>query len=126
MSPDNIAPVALYPDQLLAKVMIASTYPLEIVEAARWVKQNGSLKGGALDKALAKQSWDDSVKALARVPSVITMMNDRIDWTQKLGDAFLAQQQDVMASVQRLRARRTSCIAPRSPASTRCCRARCG
>ncbi|HEX4860193.1 MAG TPA: DUF3300 domain-containing protein [Rhizomicrobium sp.] len=99
-----VAPVALYPDQLLAKVMIASTYPLEVVEAARFVKDNGSLKGGALDTALARQSWDDSVKSLARVPGVVTMMSDKIDWTQKLGDAFLAQQQDVMDSVQRLRA----------------------
>jgi hypothetical protein len=99
-----VAPVALYPDQLLAKVFIASTYPLEIVEAARWVGRNGGLKGSALDNAIAKQSWDDSVKSLARVPVVVKMMNDRIDWTQKLGDAFLAQQEDVMRSVQRLRA----------------------
>jgi hypothetical protein len=99
-----VAPVALYPDQLLAKVFIAATYPLEIVEAARWVGRNGGLKGSALDNAIAKQSWDDSVKSLARVPVVVKMMNDRIDWTQKLGDAFLSQQEDVMRSVQRLRA----------------------
>jgi hypothetical protein len=100
-----VAPVALYPDQLLAKVMIASTYPLEIVEAARWSGQNGKLKGKNLDSALAKQSWDDSVKSLARTPTVLKMMSDKLDWTQKLGDAFLAQQEDVMKSVQRLRAK---------------------
>jgi len=100
-----VAPVALYPDQLLAKVMIASTYPLEIVEAARWSDQNGNLKGKDLDNALAKQNWDDSIKSLARTPTVLKMMNDKLDWTQKLGDAFLAQQQDVMNSVQRLRAK---------------------
>ncbi|MGN6149028.1 MAG: DUF3300 domain-containing protein [Rhizomicrobium sp.] len=103
-----VAPVALYPDQLLAKVMIASTYPLEIVEAARWSDQHGSLKGKDLDNAVAKQSWDDSVKALARTPTVLKMMNDKLDWTQKLGDAFLAQQDDVMKSVQRLRAKAQS------------------
>lgn len=103
-----VAPVALYPDQLLAKVFIASTYPLEIVEAARWVDQNGNLKGKALDNALAKQNWDDSIKSLAHTPTVLKMMNDKVDWTQKMGDAFLAQQDDVMASVQRLRAKAQS------------------
>lgn len=103
-----VAPVALYPDQLLAKVMIASTYPLEVVEAARWSDQHGTLKGKELDNAVARQNWDDSVKSLAHTPTVLKMMNDKIDWTQKLGDAFLAQQQDVMKSVQRLRAKAQS------------------
>lgn len=99
-----VAPVALYPDQLLAKLFIGSTYPLEVVEAARWVDSNSSLKGSALENGISKQSWDDSIKSLAHVPAVIKMMNDRLDWTQKLGDAFLAQQNDVMDAVQRLRA----------------------
>jgi Protein of unknown function (DUF3300) len=97
------APVALYPDQLLAKVLMAATYPLEIVEADRWSRANSGLKGAALDNAIARQSWDDSVKSLAHTPTVLKMMSERVDWTQKLGDAFLAQQSDVMDSVQRLR-----------------------
>jgi hypothetical protein len=98
-----LAPIALYPDALLAQVLMASTYPLEIVEASRWVKANPSLKDKALQDALQQQKWDASVKSLAAFPQVITMMSEKLDWTQKLGDAFLAQQQDVMATVQGLR-----------------------
>ena len=98
-----VAPIALYPDALLAQVMMASTYPLEVVEAARWAKQNPKLEGKALQDALLKQSWDPSVKSLVAFPEVLTMMNDKLDWTQKLGDAVLAQQADVMDAVQRLR-----------------------
>ncbi|HSL71076.1 MAG TPA: DUF3300 domain-containing protein [Longimicrobiales bacterium] len=98
-----VAPIALYPDSLLAQVFMASTYPLEIVEAARWSKEHPDVKGDALQKELEKQSWDPSVKTLANFPDVLTMMNEKLDWTQKLGDAFLAQQKDVMAAVQRLR-----------------------
>ena len=100
-----LAPIALYADPLLSEVLIASTYPLEIVQAARWAKSNAKLKGDALTAALAKQSWDDSVKSLAQVPTVLEMMSDKLDWTQKLGDAVLAQQPDVMDSIQRLRLR---------------------
>jgi Protein of unknown function (DUF3300) len=100
-----VAPVALYPDSLLAQVLMASTYPLEVVEAARWAKANPKLKDQALEDALQKQTWDPSVKSLAAFPEVLTMMNEKLDWTQKLGDAFLAQQQDVMNAVQRLRAK---------------------
>src|SRR5262249_27657363 len=100
-----LAPIALYPDPLLSEVLIAATYPLEVVQADRWAKANTKLKGDALSAALGKQSWDDSVKALVQVPTVLTMMADQLDWTQKLGDAMLAQQPDVMDSVQRLRAR---------------------
>lgn len=100
-----VAPIALYPDALLAQVLMASTYPLEIVEAARWSKANPDLKEQALQDALQKQSWDPSVKSLAAFPSVLQMMNDKLDMTQKLGDAFLGQQKDVMSAVQRLRAR---------------------
>jgi hypothetical protein len=98
-----VAPIALYPDALLAKILIASTYPLEVVEAERWASANASVKGSAIDSALAKQSWDDNVKSLAHTPSVLKMMSDRLDWTQKLGDAFLAQEKDVTDAIQRLR-----------------------
>src|SRR5215831_8548924 len=100
-----LAPIALYPDPLLSEVLIASTYPLEIVQADRWAKSNKALKGDALTGAAAKQSWDDSVKSLVQVPDVLGMMSEQLDWTQKLGDAVLAQQADVMDAVQRLRAR---------------------
>jgi Protein of unknown function (DUF3300) len=100
-----LAPVALYPDALLGQILMASTYPLEVVEAARWVQDppNAALKGGALTSALETLDWDPSVKALVPFPSVLQMMNSRLDWMQKLGDAFLAQQPEVMDSVQRLR-----------------------
>jgi Protein of unknown function (DUF3300)/Chaperone of endosialidase len=100
-----LAPIALYPDPLLTQVLIAATYPLEVVQADRWAKANTNLKGEVLTAALAKQSWDDSIKSLVQVPTVLTMMGEQLDWTQKLGDAMLAQQADVMDSVQRLRAR---------------------
>ncbi len=100
-----LAPIALYPDALLAQVLMASTYPLEIVQADRWVKQNGKLRGDALNAALDKMEWDMSVKALVPFPPVLSMMSEQLDWTQKLGDAFLAQQSDVMDTVQKLRAR---------------------
>ncbi|HKA79115.1 MAG TPA: DUF3300 domain-containing protein [Xanthobacteraceae bacterium] len=100
-----VAPIALYPDQLLSQVLIASTYPLEVVQADRWAKSNKNLKGDALTTALGKQSWDDSIKSLAQVPDVLSMMGEQLDWTQKLGDAVLAQQADVMDAIQRLRGR---------------------
>jgi Protein of unknown function (DUF3300) len=85
-----VAPIALYPDALLAQVLMASTYPLEVVQAGRWAKANKSLKGDKLDDALATQDWDASVKALVATPTVLAMMNDDLDWTEKLGDAVLA------------------------------------
>jgi len=100
-----LAPVALYPDPLLAQVLMASTYPLEVVEAARWSKANPNVKDQALEDAMQQQSWDPSVKSLTAFPQVLTMMNEKLDWTQKLGDAFLAQQEDVMGTVQNLRAK---------------------
>ena len=100
-----VAPVALYPDPLLAQVFMASTYPLEVVEAARWLQQNEKLQGSQRDEALKQQTWDDSVKSLVAFPQALNMMNDKLDWTQKLGDAFLGQQKDVMDAVQRLRAK---------------------
>ncbi|WP_165421355.1 DUF3300 domain-containing protein [Bradyrhizobium sp. Leo170] len=100
-----VAPIALYPDDLLANVLAASTYPLEIVQADRWVASHKDLKGDALKNAVDKQSWDDSVKALVSTAAVLSMMSDKIDWTKNLGDAVLAQQPDVMDAVQRLRAK---------------------
>jgi len=100
-----MAPIALYPDALLAQILMASTYPLEVVEAARWSKANSKVTGKALEDAMTKQSWDPSVKSLTSVPQVLQQMNDKLDWTQKLGDAFLAQQQDLMNTVQALRAK---------------------
>ena len=98
-----VAPVALYPDSLLAQVLMASTYPLEIVEAERWVKKNPGLKDKALEDALQQQAWDPSVKSLTVFPQVLMMMSEKLDWTQKLGDAFLEQQADVIATAQALR-----------------------
>jgi uncharacterized membrane protein YgcG len=103
-----VAPIALYPDPLLTQVLMASTYPLEVVQAARWSTANSKLKGKALENAMQKQSWDASVKSLTAFPTVLAMMNDKLDWTQQLGDAFLAQQQDVLAAVQTLRQRADS------------------
>jgi hypothetical protein len=100
-----LAPIALYPDSLLAQILMASTYPLEVVQADRWAKQNQALKGDALTAALEKEASDASVKSLVNFPDVLAMMSEKIDWTQKLGDAFLAQQKDVMDTVQSLRRR---------------------
>src|SRR5688572_3094654 len=100
-----VAPIALHPDPLLAQILMASTYPLEVVEADRFMKGNASLKGDQLNEALKQQTWDDSVKSLTTFPQVLTMMSEKLDWLQKVGDAFLSQQNDLMASVQRLRAR---------------------
>jgi hypothetical protein len=100
-----LAPIALYPDSLLSQTLIATSYPLEIVEAARWSKANPNLKGDAAVTAVKDQSWDVSVKSLVAFPAVLMQLNDHLDWTQKLGDAMIAQQQDVADSIQRLRAK---------------------
>lgn len=100
-----LAPLALYPDSLLTQILMASTYPLEIVEADRWVKANPSLKGDAAAKALEEQDWDPSVKSLVNFPDVLTMLSEKLDWTQKIGDAFIGQQAQVMSTVQALRAK---------------------
>jgi hypothetical protein len=99
-----VAPVALYPDGLLSQVCIAATYPLEVVEADRWVKQN-KLAGEALDKALEEKDWDQSVEYLCHFPDVLDRMSANLDWTQALGNAFLDQQAGVMDAVQRMRAK---------------------
>ena len=100
-----VAPIALYPDSLLSLMLMASTYPLEVVTADRWVKANKKLKGDALKSEVDKQAWDESVKSLSASPDVLAMMSSKLDWTTKLGDAVLAQQPDVMDAIQRMRAR---------------------
>jgi uncharacterized membrane protein YgcG len=109
LSPDQldtlVAPIALYPDALLSQVLVASTYPLEIVEAGQWLQRNGNLRGQQLTEAARQQNWDASVQALVAFPDVLTMLNQDVQWTTALGNAFLAQQSDVMAAVQGMRAR---------------------
>jgi uncharacterized membrane protein YgcG len=100
-----LAPVALYPDNLLAQILMAATYPLEIIMAARWSSANPGVSGKALEDAMAKQPWDPAVKSLTAVPQVLQQMNDNLEWIQKLGDAALAQREDVMKTVQALRAK---------------------
>ncbi len=100
-----LAPIALYPDELLTQILIAATYPLEVVEAARLVQQSPDLQGDVLDQAVAAKNWDPSVQSLAAYPQVLAMMNDNLEWTQRLGDAFLADQPAVMDTVQSLRQR---------------------
>jgi hypothetical protein len=100
-----LAPIALYPDDLVVMVLMAATYPTEIVQADRWARkpENAKLKGDQLAAELDKQTWDPSVKSLVPFPQVLQMMSEQLDWTQKLGDAMLAQEKDVMEGVQRLR-----------------------
>jgi hypothetical protein len=100
-----LAPIALHPDPLISQILMASTYPLEVVQADRWAQQNKSLKGDAVTAALEKQAWDPSVKSLVAFPQVLTMMSEKLDWTQKLGDAFLADQKKVLDTIQSLRAK---------------------
>ncbi|HEU4685858.1 MAG TPA: DUF3300 domain-containing protein [Nitrospira sp.] len=100
-----LAPIALYPDQLLSQIFMASTYPLEIVEAARWVKAHSTLQGDQAVKATEQYNWEPSVKSLVAFPNVLAMMDEKLDWTERLGDAFLSQQPEVMDTVQNLRQR---------------------
>ena len=107
LSPDQlddlVAPIALYPDPLLSQIMVAATYPLEIVQAYQWLQRNPGLNGPALTEAAQQQNWDPSVQALVVFPDVLKRLNDDVTWTTNLGNAFLAQQQDVMDAVQRMR-----------------------
>jgi len=98
-----LAPVALYPDALLAQVFTAATYPLDIVSADRFIREHPGLRGQALVEAAKDKDWAPSVKAMLQFPDVVAMMDNQLEWTTKLGDAFLAQQREVMDSVQRLR-----------------------
>src|SRR5437762_3837101 len=103
-----VAPIALYPDELLAQILAASTYPLEIIQLEQWLKRNPNLKDKALADGVAKQPWDPSVQAMAVFPDVVTRLSANVGWTTNLGNAFLAQQQDAMDAVQRMRARAQS------------------
>jgi hypothetical protein len=100
-----VAPIALYPDSLVAQVLAASTFPEQVVEADRWVQENPDLKGDALGHAVDQQPWDPSVKALTAFPSVLGNMDKNLSWTSSLGDAYYNQQQDVMDAVQVMRQR---------------------
>jgi hypothetical protein len=98
-----VAPIALYPDPMLAQVLAASTYPLEIVQLQQWLEKNKNLKDKALSDAVAKQPWDASVQGLAGLPDAVKLLANDLQWTTDLGNAFLAQQSDVMDAVQRMR-----------------------
>jgi len=100
-----LAPIALYPDTLLTQVLMASTYPIEIIEADRWVKKNPELKNNGLDEALLSKDWDPSVKAICHFPSILALMSERISETTTIGNAFLAQEDEVMNMIQELRAK---------------------
>ncbi len=107
LSPDQlqnlVAPVALYPDTLLSQILVASTYPIEVVEAQQWVQQHRDYKPKKLVDEAKKQDWDPSIQALVAFPDVLTRLNQDIRWTTDLGNAFLAQQTDVMNAVQQMR-----------------------
>src|SRR5262252_1028191 len=98
-----VAPIALYPDPMLAQVLAASTYPLEIIQLQQWLGQHKDLKDKALVDAVKKQDWDPSVQAMATLPDVVNRLANDVKWTTDLGNAFLAQQSDVMDAVQRMR-----------------------
>jgi hypothetical protein len=98
-----VAPIALYPDQLLAQVLVASTYPLEIMQLQQWLAKHPDLKDKALSEAVMKENWDPSIQSMAALPDVVKRLADDIKWTTDLGNAFLAQESDVMDAVQRMR-----------------------
>ena len=98
-----VSSIALYPDSLLSQMLMASTYPLEVAEAANWLRSNSHLKGEALQNALKPQTWDNSVKSLVSFPDALNLMGNQLSWTQSLGDAYLAQPKDLMQAVQALR-----------------------
>ena len=98
-----VAPIALYPDPILSQALVASTYPLEIIQLQQWLEKNKNLKDKALTDAAMKQPWDPSIQAMAVLPDVVKRLAGDIQWTTDLGNAFLAQQSDVMDAVQRMR-----------------------
>ncbi len=105
---DLVAPIALYPDPLLSQILVAATYPLELVQASQWLARNQGLTGAALTQAAQSQNWDPSIQALVVFPNVVKQLNQDITWTTNLGNAFLSQQADVMDAVQRMRAKAQS------------------
>src|SRR6202023_1765825 len=100
-----VAPIALYPDALVAQILTAATYPDQVVEADRWLQEHNNLKGEELGKEVDKQPWDPSVKALVEFPSVLANMDKNLSWTSSLGDAYVNQEKDVMNAVQEMRDR---------------------
>jgi hypothetical protein len=98
-----LAPIALYPDALLSQILMAATYPIEIAEAARWSRRNPGLDGDRAVRAVERMDWDPSVKSLVAFPQILALMDEKLDWTERLGDAFYAQQAEVMDTVQYLR-----------------------
>jgi len=103
-----VAPIALYPDPLLAQVLAASTYPLELVQLQQWLTKHKDLKDKALADAVQKEGWDPSVQSMAALPDVVKLLAENVKWTSELGNAFLAQQSDVMEAVQRMRGKAKS------------------
>src|SRR5436190_16745491 len=110
-----VSPIALYPDPLIGQVLVAATYPLEVVEANQWLQRNPGLTGPALTQAAAQQNWDPSIQALVMFPDVIQRLNEDITWTTNLGNAFLNQQAGVMAAIHPMR---LSADQSATPAST--------
>jgi hypothetical protein len=100
---DLVAPIALYPDPLVSQILVAATYPLELVQASQWLQRNPGFTGAALTQAAQQQSWDPSIQALVVFPDLVKRLNQDITWTTNLGNAFLSQQADVMDAVQRMR-----------------------
>jgi hypothetical protein len=109
LSPDQldglVAPIALYPDELVSQILVASTYPLELVQAWQWLQRNPGLTGPALTQGAQQQNWDPSIQALVVFPDLVKRLNQDITWTTNLGNAFLAQQPDVMDAIQQMRLR---------------------
>src|SRR6266536_4861696 len=103
-----VAPIALYPDQLLSQTLVSSTYPLEMIQLQQWLDKNKNLKDQALASAVQKENWDPSIQAMAAFPDVVKRLADDIQWTTDLGNAFLAQESDVMDAIQRMRAKAQS------------------
>ena len=98
-----VAPIALYPDPLISQILVASEYPLEVVQAYQWLQQNPGLSGPALTQAAQEQNWDPSIQALVMFPDVLRRLNEDVNWTTNLGNAFMSQQPDVMSAIQRMR-----------------------
>jgi hypothetical protein len=98
-----VAPIALYPDPLISQILVASTYPIQIVEAYQWVQRNPGLSGPALTQAAQEQNWDPSIQALVMFPDVLRRLNEDVSWTTNLGNAFMNQQADVMSAIQQMR-----------------------
>jgi hypothetical protein len=100
---DLVAPIALYPDPLLSQILVACTYPRELVQVSQWLQRNRGLTGPALTQAAQQQNWNPSIQALVVFPDLVKQLNQDITWTTNLGNAFLSQQGEVMDAVQQMR-----------------------